>query len=136
VLAKLLPKSVNDRLIRGESVPFEYHDYSMVILWADLVGFTAVSSTITSTYAMGLLNELYSKFDQFIDEEPTLFKLDTIGDAYVIISWVDDETGAPGDKSSPGGAGAGAGGAAAGRDGGVGGRVRGRTQGSKGKVHG
>lgn len=100
VLAKLLPKSVNDRLIRGEAVPFEYHDYSMVILWADLVGFTAVSSTISSERAMVLLNELYSRFDQYIDEEPTLFKLDTIGDAYVIVSWVDDESTPDGEGQS------------------------------------
>eukprot|EP01138_Halocafeteria_seosinensis_P009945 gb/GECG01010157.1/.p1 GENE.gb/GECG01010157.1/~~gb/GECG01010157.1/.p1 ORF type:complete len:1289 (+),score=131.12 gb/GECG01010157.1/:1-3867(+) len=84
VLNQLLPKAINDRLEKNQAIPFEMHPDDVVILWADLMGFTKLSSELHSTQVMQLLNRLYSRFDKIVEDE-NLWKMDTIGDAYVVI---------------------------------------------------
>jgi len=89
VLEQLLPTHVNDKLRRNEPVPFEIHPNDVVMLWADLVGFTALSATLEPHQVMAILNALYSRFDALV-ERAHLWKVDTIGDAYVIIGGLVD----------------------------------------------
>lgn len=97
VLEQLLPTHVNEKLRRNEPVPFEIHPNDVVMLWADLVGFTALSSTLKPHQVMAILNALYSRFDALV-ERAHLWKVDTIGDAYVIIGGlVDSQQQKPGE---------------------------------------
>jgi class 3 adenylate cyclase len=89
VLEQLLPTHVNEKLRRNEPVPFEMHPNHVVMLWADLVGFTALSATLQPHQVMKILNSLYSRFDALV-ERASLWKVDTIGDAYVIIGGLVD----------------------------------------------
>ncbi|KAA0148055.1 hypothetical protein FNF28_07490 [Cafeteria roenbergensis] len=89
VLEQLLPTHVNEKLRRNEPVPFEIHPNDVVMLWADLVGFTALSSSLKPHQVMAILNALYSRFDALV-ERAHLWKVDTIGDAYVIIGGLVD----------------------------------------------
>lgn len=65
-------------------MPFEVHPDDVVILWADLVGFTELSSGMHPTQVMHTLHDIYSKFDRIVENQK-LWKMDTIGDAYVVI---------------------------------------------------
>jgi class 3 adenylate cyclase len=89
VLEQLLPTHVNEKLRRNEPVPFEIHPNHVVMIWADLVGFTALSATLEPEQVMTILNALYSRFDALV-ERANLWKVDTIGDAYVIIGGLVD----------------------------------------------
>ena len=49
---------------------------------ADLCGFTLLSQTVTPTNLAQTVNGLFSEFDQSVTKLD-LFKVDTIGDAYI-----------------------------------------------------
>ena len=53
------------------------------ILFADLVNFTQISTTMSATKLVYLLNEIFSTFDQ-LTEKHGLEKIKTIGDAYMV----------------------------------------------------
>lgn len=71
-------------------------DYpSATILFADLIGFTALTEGVPAMTLVALLNELFSKFDA-IAAELQVEKIKTIGDAYMVVSGIpqhrDDHT--------------------------------------------
>lgn len=49
---------------------------------ADIVGFTNISSSLPPAEVMAMLDRLYSAFDA-LTEKHDLFKVETIGDAYM-----------------------------------------------------
>lgn len=52
-------------------------------MFADLVGFTSLSTKLQPIELVNLLNEIFSAFDQLV-EELGLEKIKTIGDAYMV----------------------------------------------------
>jgi len=52
-------------------------------LFADIVGFTSISSEITPIEVVRLLNDLFSRFDDLVDKYG-LNKIKTIGDCYMV----------------------------------------------------
>jgi class 3 adenylate cyclase len=88
LLVNVLPGSVAERLKGGETpIADAYADAT--VLFADLVGFTPLAASLSPAETVGLLDRLFSAFDQ-LAERHGLEKIKTIGDAYMVVGGVPD----------------------------------------------
>lgn len=83
LLLNVLPKIIADRLKAGEQTIADCFD-DVTVLFADIVGFTVLSSQREPFEVVQLLNRIFSAFDVF-SEQYGLEKIKTIGDAYMIV---------------------------------------------------
>ena len=82
LLLNLLPEPIADRLKEEPGVIADKFEKA-TILFADLVNFTQISTTMSATKLVYLLNEIFSSFDE-LTEKHGLEKIKTIGDAYMV----------------------------------------------------
>ena len=84
LLLNVLPAPIAERLKKGEtSIADQYPE--VTVLFADLVGFTALSAVIEPAEVVRLLNEVFTAFD-FLAAKHGLEKIKTIGDAYMAVA--------------------------------------------------
>ena len=83
LLLNILPESIAKRLKNGESLIADDFEDSTV-LFADLAGFTKLSSTISATDVVMQLNSIFSLFDGLLIKY-SLEKIKTIGDCYMLV---------------------------------------------------
>ena len=83
LLLNILPEAIADRLRGGETLIADRFD-DVTLLFADIVGFTAMSSTMSPRELVTVLNEVFTVFDDLV-EQHDLEKVKTIGDAYMVI---------------------------------------------------
>ncbi len=84
VLHSTLPKEVAERVARGEVVNDHYDNATVIFL--DIVGFTELSSTMSSQEVITLLDDVFTQCDT-ICKQHNVTKIKTIGDSYMCVSF-------------------------------------------------
>ncbi|GKY96680.1 hypothetical protein MPSEU_000627600 [Mayamaea pseudoterrestris] len=83
-LFDIFPRHIAEALRDGRQVEPEQRDI-VTIFFSDIVGFTDISSTLEPRKVATMLDRLYTKFDH-LSQVHEIFKLETIGDAYVAVT--------------------------------------------------
>ena len=83
LLLNILPKSIANRLKNNDMRIADSHE-SVTILFADIVGFTKLTSSMPPAELVELLSQLFSRFDKQADKYG-LEKIKTIGDGYMVV---------------------------------------------------
>ena len=82
LLLNILPAPIAERL-KGEHQTLADGYAEVSVLFADIVGFTKMSATVSPERLVELLNKLFSRFDVLCDRYG-VEKIKTIGDAYMV----------------------------------------------------
>lgn len=93
MIRSVIPESIIEELLlvdfqkkKVSFRPFKMHRMENVsILFADIVGFTQMSSNKTAEQLVGLLSDLFGRFDQ-LTYENQCEKISTLGDAYYCVA--------------------------------------------------
>jgi class 3 adenylate cyclase len=88
LLLNVLPATVSKRLRQGEN-PIADDFESVTIVFADIVGFTAMASQLTADEVISMLSRLFNTFDDLVFERG-LEKIKTIGDSYMAVGGLPD----------------------------------------------
>lgn len=83
LLLNILPKPIIERIKAGEETIAD-NIPEATVLFADLVGFTTLSTHVCPEQVVCLLNEIFSAFDA-LAEKRGLEKVKTVGDGYLVV---------------------------------------------------
>lgn len=83
LLLNILPKSIANRLKNNDMRIADSHE-EVTILFADIVGFTKMTTSMPPAELVDLLSQIFSRFDALADNL-FLEKIKTIGDGYMVI---------------------------------------------------
>lgn len=84
LLLNVLPEAIAKRLKQNDKASIADHFDNVTVLFADLVGFTKLSTQMSPKELVNLLNQIFSAFDLLV-EKYGLEKIKTIGDAYMVV---------------------------------------------------
>jgi len=88
LLSNMLPAGIARRLLDGErAIADEYP--AVTVLFADIVGFTPLAARLAPDEVVGLLDRLFSRFDELVAARG-IEKVKTIGDAYMAAAGLSD----------------------------------------------
>ena len=82
LLLSILPEAIADELANSRHVIADQFD-DVSVLFADVVGFTPMSATMTPVELVEVLDELFACFDELVDGAG-VEKIKTIGDCYMV----------------------------------------------------
>ena len=85
LLLNILPEEVAKRLSLDKNARIADKIENASVLFADIVGFTKITSTLDADTVVGALNSLYSRIDERAKREG-IEKIKTIGDSYMAAS--------------------------------------------------
>jgi PAS domain S-box-containing protein len=83
LLLNILPEAIAQRLKQSQQTIADSFE-EVTVLFADIVGFTQLSSGIAPDKLVKQLNEIFSTFDR-LTQKHGLEKIKTIGDAYMVV---------------------------------------------------
>jgi guanylate cyclase len=86
LLRNILPDAIAERLKDSSTFIADHFDAASV-LFADVVGFTPLSATMSPTALVTLLNEVFGAFDTLVAAHD-MEKIKTIGDCYMVAAGV------------------------------------------------
>jgi len=86
LLLNILPESIAKKLRDNDFNTAKNH-VAVTIMFVDMVNFTGISSGMTASEVVGMLNQVFTKFDD-LTEKYGLEKIKTIGDAYMVAGGV------------------------------------------------
>jgi class 3 adenylate cyclase len=92
LLQKILPLELEDRYLTNSK---EYKPYDFIcVLFTDIVSYTELAKKYDADVIYRLLNDVYTRFDDIIHRYGNLQKIETIGDAYMVVSdiYTNDQT--------------------------------------------
>jgi len=84
LLLNMLPEKIAKKLKHSRAYMADGFE-EVSVLFADIVGFTEICSHMSPVQLVGLLNRIFSMFDNLCDQYK-LEKIKTIGDAYMVVS--------------------------------------------------
>ena len=84
LLLNILPKQIAARLKSSQGMIADDHD-RVAILFADIVGFTTLSTRLQPAEVVTLLNDVFNAIDALV-EKYGVEKIKTIGDAYMVVA--------------------------------------------------
>jgi guanylate cyclase soluble subunit beta len=84
LLKKILPMELEDKYLTQTK---EYISYDNIcVLFIDIVSYTELAKMYEDSVIYKLLNDVYTRFDSITNCYPKLQKIETIGDAYMVVS--------------------------------------------------
>jgi class 3 adenylate cyclase len=90
LLLNILPEPIAERLREGEPLIADRFD-DVTLMFADIVEFTRLSSTMSPHELVAVLNDVFTVFDGLVDRYG-LEKVKTIGDAYMVVGGMPERT--------------------------------------------
>lgn len=84
LLKKILPLELEERYLNNSN---DYKPYDFIcVLFTDIVSYTELAKDFDTDVIYKLLNKIYTRFDEIIKRYGNLQKIETIGDAYMVVS--------------------------------------------------
>lgn len=90
LLKKILPFQFEEQYLTQSN---DYKEYkSICVLFTYIVSYTELAKKYDSTIIYKLLNEIYTRFDNIVNRYSNLQKIETIGDAYMVVGNIYENT--------------------------------------------
>jgi phospholipid-translocating ATPase len=86
LLTQMMPPHVLENMRQDKAATDKFQE--VTLLYADIVGFTAWSSNKTPIEVVGMLSEMFTRFDKKCLDH-NVYKVHTIGDCYVVMGLTD-----------------------------------------------
>lgn len=83
LLKKILPMELEDKYLTQTK---EYKPYNCIcVLFTDIVSYTELAKNYADDVIYKMLNDIYTRFDDIVIRYENLQKIETIGDAYMVV---------------------------------------------------